>query len=80
MAGIITRELDALGFSPKIPRETVADSSLLAEELLFLKKQGKISAAATWDSIRASFDFKAIEQVMKKPTIYQLTRYDYERN
>jgi NitT/TauT family transport system substrate-binding protein len=80
MAGIITRELDALGFSPKIPRETVADSSLLAEELLFLKKQGKIPAAATWDSIRASFDFKAMEQVMKKPAPYQLTRYNYDHN
>ena len=80
LAALITRELEALGHSPKIPRETAGDSSLLAEELLFLKEQGKVSAAATWDSIRASFDFKAMEQVMKQPQIYQLTRYDYESN
>jgi ABC-type nitrate/sulfonate/bicarbonate transport system substrate-binding protein len=80
MASVITRELEALSHSPKIPSETAADSSMLAEELLFLKKHGKVSAAATWDSIRASFDFKAMEQVMKQPQIYQLTRYDYESN
>ncbi len=80
MANIITRELEALNHSPKIPQETAADNSSLAEELLFLKEHGKIPAAVTWDSIRVGFDFKAMEQVTKQPKIYQLTRYDYESN
>lgn len=80
MATIINKELEALHHSPKIPRETSSDRSPLAEELLFLKKQGKIQAGATWDSIRTSFDFKVMEQVMKQPGTYQLTLYDYDHN
>lgn len=80
MAGIIMKELQALNHSQKIPLETVAESSSLAEELLFLKKQGKLPPDATWDAIRAGFDFKVMEQVMKQPKIYQLTRYDYEQH
>ena len=71
-------DLKAVGRVPRIPRGIEADGSSLCDEFLFLKKLGKVPASVQWGLLKGSFRFEYLDQVMKNPKQYRITRFDYD--
>ncbi|TSK07162.1 MAG: hypothetical protein FPO08_11125 [Geobacter sp.] len=71
-------DLKAVGRIPRIPRGIEADGSSLCDEFLFLKKLGKVPASVQWSALKGSFRFEYLDQVMKNPKQYRITRFDYD--
>ncbi|TGU74444.1 hypothetical protein E4633_02980 [Geomonas terrae] len=71
-------DLKAVGRVPRLPRGIEADGSSLCDEFLFLKKLGKVPASVQWAMLKGSFKFEYLDQVMKNPKQYRITRFDYD--
>ncbi|WP_250546380.1 NrtA/SsuA/CpmA family ABC transporter substrate-binding protein [Geobacter sulfurreducens] len=70
-------DLEELGYSPKMSRSLTSKRSLLLDAQEFLKSIGKVPRAAAEDALIGSFTYDIVEDVMKKPTQYYLSRFDY---
>jgi NitT/TauT family transport system substrate-binding protein len=74
----VLTDLDALGYSPRMSRSLTSKRSLLLDELEFLRSLGKLPKYSGEAAVTGSFSFGVIENVLKKPKQYELSRFDYE--
>ncbi len=74
---LANRDLLGLSSMPAIPQEDQMADGRLSAEFGFLKKMGKIPAAAPWEDVRSCFDRTIFQEVVSSERKYHLSRYQY---
>ncbi|HIJ80849.1 MAG TPA: ABC transporter substrate-binding protein [Desulfuromonadales bacterium] len=76
-SAIVKNDLLNIPAIPLFDERMLRINDLMWREFEFIKKNGMIPAAVSWDKIRSSFDATLLRQVLEDPKRYGVDRFEY---